>query len=55
MPNIQDSLGGIGGFQFATVIDLSMGYYDMMLGEESHKICMIVLPWGNTRIMDNPW
>ena len=37
MPNIQDYLDDIGGFQFSTVIDLNMGYYAMMLGEYIHK------------------
>ena len=46
MPNIQNSLDAIGGFQLSEVVYLIMEYYDMMLDEDIHKLYTIVLPWG---------
>ena len=34
------------GFQWATALDLNMGYYHITLSPESKKICTIILPWG---------
>ena len=33
-------------FEYATAIDLSMGYYHIPLDEASQKLCATVLPWG---------
>ena len=34
------------GFQFATSLDLNMGYYHIELSPASKRLCTIVLPWG---------
>jgi Reverse transcriptase (RNA-dependent DNA polymerase)/RNase H-like domain found in reverse transcriptase len=34
------------GFQYATSLDLNMGYYHIELSPESKRLCTIVLPWG---------
>ena len=46
LPKIQDLLLKLEGFQFATSLDLNMGYYHIELSPESKKLCTIVLPWG---------
>ena len=46
LPRIQNILHSLGRFQWATVIDLSMGYWAMRLNERSRKICTIIFPWG---------
>ena len=46
LPNIQETLTKLGNFTWATVIDLIMGYYHMVLSERAKRYCGIVLPWG---------
>ena len=46
IPNIQDQLMKLEGFQWATTLDLNMGYYHIELCPASKRICTIVLPWG---------
>ena len=46
LPKIQDMLLKLEGFQYATSLDLNMGYYHIELSPESKKLCTIVLPWG---------
>ena len=46
IPNIQDLLLKLEGFQWATALDLNMGYYHIELCPSSKKVCTIVLPWG---------
>ena len=46
LPNIQDLLLKLEGFQWATALDLNMGYYHIELTPNSKKMCTIVLPWG---------
>ena len=46
IPKIQDMLQQLEGFQYASAIDLNMGYYHIKLDAESRKLCTIVLPWG---------
>jgi hypothetical protein len=36
----------LSGFKYATVIDLTMGYYYVPLGLEAQKLCTTILPWG---------
>ena len=45
-PKIQDLLLKLDGFQDATSLDFNTGYYHIELSPFSHKLCMIVLPWG---------
>lgn len=46
IPSIQDLLLKLEGFQYATSLDLNMGYYHIELTPNSKKLCTIVLPWG---------
>ena len=46
LPKIQDMLLKMEGFQYATSLDLNMGYYHIKLDASSRKLCTIVLPWG---------
>ena len=46
LPKIQDLLLKLEGFQFATSLDLNMGYYHIELSPDAKKLCTIVLPWG---------
>lgn len=46
IPKIQDLLLKLEGFQYATSLDLNMGYYHIRLDASSRKLCTIVLPWG---------
>ena len=46
IPNIQDLLMNLEGFQYATSLDLNMGYYHLELNEKSKQLCAIVLPFG---------
>ncbi len=46
IPKIQDLLLKLEGFQYATSLDLNMGYYHIELNPDSKKLCTIVLPFG---------
>ena len=46
IPNIQDMLLNLEGFQCATSLDLNMGYYHIKLNPASREMCTIVLPFG---------
>ena len=46
IPKIQDLLLKLEGFQYATSLDLNMGYYHIELSPFSSELRMIVLPWG---------
>ena len=46
IPKIQDLMLKLEGFQYATSLDLNMGYYHIELSPDSRKLCTIVLPWG---------
>lgn len=46
IPKIQDLLIKLEGFQYATSLDLNMGYYHIELSPASKKLCTIVLPFG---------
>ena len=46
IPKIQDLLLKLEGFQYATSLDLNMGYYHIELTPNSKRLCTIVLPWG---------
>ena len=34
------------GFQYATSLDLNMGYYHIRLSNNASNLCTIILPWG---------
>ena len=42
------------GFQFATSLDLNMGYYMIHLDANAQKICTIVTPWGKYQYLQLP-
>ena len=46
LPKIATVLQQLEGFQYATALDLNMGYYTIRLDPDATKICTIVLPWG---------
>jgi len=46
IPNIQDMLLNLERFQWATSLDLIMGYYHIRLDPASKQLCTIVLPFG---------
>jgi hypothetical protein len=46
IPHIQDLLLKLEGFQYATSLDLNMGYYHIILSPFARKICTIVTPFG---------
>jgi hypothetical protein len=54
LPKISDLLLKLEGFQYATAIDLSMGYYHIPLDEESQKLCTTILPWGKYQYLRLP-
>ena len=46
IPKIQDLLMKLEAFQWATSLDLNMGYYHIELNPDARKLCTIVMPWG---------
>ena len=46
MPNINEILLKLEGFQYATSIDLNMGYYHIRISNNTNNLCTIILPWG---------
>ena len=54
IPNIQDILQKIGGFTYATALDLNMGYYNIRLDPTSSSLCTLVLPWGKYKYLRLP-
>jgi hypothetical protein len=46
IPKISTVLQELGGFAFATALDLNMGYYTIRLDPDASKICTIIFPWG---------
>ena len=44
IPNIQDILQKLGGFTYATALDLNMGYYNFRLDKASSVLCTLILP-----------
>ena len=54
IPNIQDMLLNLEGFQYATSLDLNMGYYHIELSPESKKLCTLVFPFGKCEMQRLP-
>jgi len=46
LPRIADLLQKLQGLQYATALDLSMGYYHVPLDEAAQRLCTTLLPWG---------
>ena len=47
MPKINEMLLNWEGFEYATPIDVIMGYYHILLIKNSSNLCTIILPWEN--------
>ena len=54
IPNIQDMLLNLEGFQWATSLDLNMGYYHIELCPDSKKLCTLVFPFGKYEMQRLP-
>ena len=52
--NIQDMLLNLEGFQYATSLDLNMGYYHIELCPASKKLCTLVFPFGKYEMQRLP-
>ena len=46
LPKIQELLQKLQGFRHATLLDLNMGYWNILLTPNSSRICTVVTPWG---------
>ena len=46
LPKISNLLQKLEGFTWATSLNLSMGYYHIVLDKESSYSCTMILPWG---------
>ena len=46
MPKINEMLLKLQGFQYATSLDLNMGYYHIRLSKNARNLCRIILPEG---------
>ena len=46
IPKIQELLLKLAGFQYATCLDLNMGYYHIELTPAAKRLCTIIFPWG---------
>ena len=45
MPTINKILLKLEGFQYATSLDLNMGYYQIQISENASNLCTIILSW----------
>ena len=45
MPNIDENLFKLEGFQYATSLYSNMGYYHIQLRENASNLCTIILLW----------
>ena len=46
MPKTNEMLFKLEGFQYATSLDLNMGYYHIGISKNASNLCTIILPWG---------
>ena len=46
LPKILDIIQRLEGFQYATTLDLNMGYYTIRLDPAAQDVCTIVTPFG---------
>ena len=46
LPRIGDILQNLEGFQYATSLDLNMGYYHIRLSDKSSDMCTIITEFG---------
>jgi hypothetical protein len=43
---ISDLLQKLEGFTWATALEVTMGYYHIVLDKESSYLCAMIIPWG---------
>ena len=46
MPKTNEMLLKLEGFQYATSINLNMGYYHIWHFKNTSNLCTIIIPWG---------
>jgi hypothetical protein len=54
IPKIQNLLLQLEGFQYATSLELNMGYYHIELSPDAKRLCTIVLPFGKFEYQQLP-
>ena len=54
IPKIRNVLLKLEGFQYATSLDLNMGYYHIKLDPTSAQLCTLVFPWGKYEMQALP-
>ena len=54
LPKIQEMLQKLEGFQWATSLDLNMGYYHIKLSSYSSSLCTVIFPWGKYEYLRLP-
>ena len=54
IPKIQELLHKLKGFQYASSLDLNMGYYHIRLTPKASSYCTVVLPWGKYEYLRLP-
>jgi hypothetical protein len=55
IPKIHNLLLQLEGFQYASSLDLNMGYYHIKLNPDARKLCTIVLPLESLNTNDFQW
>jgi hypothetical protein len=46
MPSIHELFKHFEGFTYCTALNLSMGFWTILLDKFSQSLCTIILPWG---------
>jgi transposase InsO family protein len=46
LPSIPETIRNIDGFTYCSTIDVSMGFWCILLDKRSQRLCTIILPWG---------
>ena len=54
MPKIREMLLTLEGFQYATSMDLNMGYYHIHISNQDSNLCTTILPWGKYKYKSLP-
>ena len=54
MPKICKMILNLEGFQYATSLELNVGYYHIRLRNQASNLCTIILPWGNYKYKHLP-
>ena len=54
IPKISDIMKKLEGFQYATALELNMGYYTIRLDPWSQYMCTIITPWGKYKYIRLP-